>query len=177
MTKTVRRTGTVIGVYVLLAGVCALLYHQLPQGFLPTEDRSQLQVLIQLPAGATQARTLGVVTRVEDILHRQQAIADVTSVVGWSFAGSGQNVAISFVELKDWTKRTMDVRQVRDALNDAFAKILDGNVQAQLPSSVPGLGRSDGFVFRLEDRGGIGMPALVAGARATGRAGESGTPC
>jgi HAE1 family hydrophobic/amphiphilic exporter-1 len=83
-------------------------------------------------------------------------------VIGWSFAGSGQNVAMGFVELKDWSRRATDALTLRDRLNDSFSKILDGDVEAQLPPSVPGVGHSDGFVFRLEDRGGVGLDALKA---------------
>ncbi|MFP3548329.1 efflux RND transporter permease subunit, partial [Rhizobium sp. SIMBA_035] len=80
-------------------------YWQMPGGFLPSEDEGQLQVTVQLPAGATQARTLAAVERMEKILHAEPAISNITSVIGWTFTGSGQNVAMAFVELKDWDKR------------------------------------------------------------------------
>jgi hydrophobic/amphiphilic exporter-1 (mainly G- bacteria), HAE1 family len=102
------------------------------------------------------------VQRMEDILHGEPGIANVTSVIGWSFSGSGQNVAMAFVELKDWDRRGTGALALRDSLNEKFDKIMDGDVQAQLPPSVPGLGHSDGFVFRLEDRGGVGLDALKA---------------
>lgn len=158
----VRRTGVVVAVYAALVIACALLYWMMPGGFLPTEDQGQLQVMIQLPAGATQARTLGVVERVEAILHAEPAIANVTSVVGWSFAGSGQNVGMAFVELKDWARRDVDAMTLRDRLNGRFGEILDGDVEASLPPSVRGIGHADGFTFRLEDRGGVGLDVLKA---------------
>lgn len=160
--SAVRRTGTVAGLYAALVAVCGLLSWMMPGGFLPTEDQGQLQVMIQLPAGATQARTVAVVQRVEAILRAERAIANVTSVIGWSFAGSGQNVAMAFVELKDWTQRDVDATTLRDRLNRRFDGMLDGDVQATLPPSVPGLGHADGFTFRLEDRGGVGLDALKA---------------
>ncbi|KVH53480.1 acriflavine resistance protein B [Burkholderia sp. MSMB1072] len=163
MTVTaVRRTGAVAGIYVALVAVCGLLSWMMPGGFLPTEDQGQLQVMIQLPAGATQARTAAVVQRVEAILQAEPAVANVTSVIGWSFAGSGQNVGMAFVELKDWSQRDVDAMTLRDRLNRRFDAILDGDVQATLPPSVPGLGHADGFTFRLEDRGGVGLDVLKA---------------
>ncbi|MDN7888748.1 multidrug efflux RND transporter permease subunit [Burkholderia cepacia] len=158
----VRRTGMVVAVYAALVIACGLLYWMMPGGFLPTEDQGQLQVMIQLPAGATQARTLAVVERVEAILRGEPAIANVTSVIGWSFAGSGQNVGMAFVELKDWAQRDVDAMALRDRLNARFGAILDGDVEAALPPSVRGIGHSDGFTFRLEDRGGGGLDALKA---------------
>ncbi|WP_027814488.1 efflux RND transporter permease subunit, partial [Burkholderia cenocepacia] len=158
----VGRTGMVVAVYAALVIACGLLYWMMPGGFLPTEDQGQLQVMIQLPAGATQARTLAVVERVEAILRGEPAIANVTSVIGWSFAGSGQNVGMAFVELKDWARRDVDAMALRDRLNGRFGTILDGDVEASLPPSVRGIGHSDGFTFRLEDRGGVGLDALKA---------------
>ncbi|KGS00594.1 multidrug efflux RND transporter permease subunit [Burkholderia sp. ABCPW 111] len=160
--RTVARIGPMAAIYAALLACGAALYWAMPNGFLPTEDQGQLQVMIQLPAGATQARTMAVVERVEAILHAQPAVANVTSVIGWSFAGSGQNVAMAFVELKDWAQRGVDAAALRDRLNGAFARIRDGDVDASLPPSVPGIGHSDGFTLRLEDRGGIGVDALKA---------------
>jgi HAE1 family hydrophobic/amphiphilic exporter-1 len=125
-----------------------------------------LQVMIQLPAGSTQARTLAVIKRVEQILNRHPEIAHVTSLIGWSFQGTGQNVGMAFVELKDWDKRKLSAMDLQDKLNEEFSSILDGRVDAQLPPSVPGVGHSDGFVFRLEDRGGVGLDGLKAAREA-----------
>jgi hydrophobe/amphiphile efflux-1 (HAE1) family protein len=162
VTRVLRRAGPMFVVYLVLAGACAALYLHMPGGFLPQEDQAQLQVMVQLPAGATQARTLAVVEQAEAILKREPAVANVTSVVGWSFQGSGQNVAMCFVDLKDWSARDTDAATLRDTLNRSFSKIMDGDVAAQMPPSVPGMGHSEGFVMRLEDRGGIGIAALTA---------------
>jgi hydrophobe/amphiphile efflux-1 (HAE1) family protein len=160
--RVLRRAGPMFAVYLVLAGACALLYLHMPGGFLPQEDQSQLQVMVQLPAGATQARTLATVEQAETILKREPAVANVTSVLGWSFQGSGQNVAMCFVDLKDWSARDTDAATLRDTLNRSLSKIMDGTVAAQMPPSVPGMGHSEGFVMRLEDRGGIGIAALSA---------------
>ncbi|MEA3098990.1 multidrug efflux RND transporter permease subunit [Caballeronia mineralivorans] len=160
--RVLRRARPMFVVYLVLAGACAVLYLHMPGGFLPQEDQAQLQVMVQLPAGATQARTLAVVEQAETILKRESAVANVTSVVGWSFQGSGQNVAMLFVDLKDWSLRATDAGTLRDTLNRSLSKIMDGDVAAQMPPSVPGMGHSEGFVMRLEDRGGIGIAGLSA---------------
>ncbi len=149
-------------VHLALIGVGALLYASLPGGFLPTEDQGQLQVMVQLPPGASQQRTYAVIRQVEDILHRERAIENVTTVIGWSFAGSGQNVGMAFIALKDWSHRNIGALALRDRLNESFGKIRDGEVIAQLPPSVPGMGHAEGFTFHLEDRGGIGKEGLDA---------------
>jgi hydrophobe/amphiphile efflux-1 (HAE1) family protein len=162
VTRVLRRAGSMFVVYLVLGGACALLYLHMPNGFLPQEDQAQLQVMVQLPAGATQARTLAAVEQTEAILRREPAVSNITSVVGWSFQGSGQNVAMCFVDLKDWSSRDIDAGALRDKLNRSLSAIMDATVSAQMPPSVPGMGHSEGFVMRLEDRGGIGIQALTA---------------
>jgi len=162
ISKSLRRSGRMFLIYVGLLVICGGLYAVLPGGFLPMEDQGELQVSLQLPAGATQERTLAVLQRVEQTLHMQKAVDKVISVVGWSFSGSGPSSGMAFIELKPWEHRSEDAASVRDTLNESFSKILDGEVFAVLPPSVPGFGDSSGFVMRLEDRGGIGLTALNA---------------
>ena len=157
--KSLRRSGVMLVLYVGLLLICGALYTLLPGGFLPDEDQGELQVSLQLPAGATQERTLAVLKQVEQTLHLQNAVDKITSVVGWSFEGSGSNTGMVFVSLKPWGDR-VNAMAVRDTLNQTFSKLLNGEVSAVLPPSVPGFGDSSGFVMRLEDRGGIGMTAL-----------------
>ncbi|NVI08984.1 multidrug efflux RND transporter permease subunit [Paraburkholderia youngii] len=156
------RSKLAFAVHLALISAAAVLYAAMPGGFLPTEDQGQLQVMVQLPSGASQERTFAGLRQVESILHKEPAVENVTSVIGWSFAGSGQNVGMAFVSLKDWERRDVDAVSLRERLNREFARILDGEVFAQLPPSVPGLGHADGFTFHLEDRGGVGKEVLDA---------------
>jgi len=160
--RVLRRAGPTFAIYLILACACALLYLKIPNGFLPQEDQAQLQVMVQLPAGSTQEGTLGVIEQVEGVLKRQPAISNVTTVMGWSFQGSGQNVAMCFVELKDWSARNQTAAMLRDTLNKSLEGIIDGTVSVQMPPAVPGMGHAEGFTLRLEDRGGIGLEALAA---------------
>ncbi len=160
--RLLRSSKRVFAVHVALIAAGALMYASLPSGFLPIEDRGQLQVKVQLPPGASQERTFAVVRQVEEILHRQSSIAHFTTVIGWSFAGSGQNVGMAFVDLKDWSHREMGALELRDTLNRSFERIRDGEVIAQLPPSVPGLGRAEGFTFHLQNRGGLSKETFDA---------------
>ncbi|MGZ5233856.1 MAG: efflux RND transporter permease subunit, partial [Burkholderiales bacterium] len=59
-----------------------------PTGFLPEDDQGGLFVVVQLPGGASVARTAEVVERAEAILREDPAVADVTSIVGLNFIDS-----------------------------------------------------------------------------------------
>ena len=81
------------------------MFTRLPASFLPTEDQGYLIANVQLPPGATQARTLAVMQQVEGFFLRQPEVDKMVSVLGFSFSGSGQNAALAFVPLKPWDER------------------------------------------------------------------------
>ena len=160
------RRKRVMAVFVLLVGLMGLMFMRLPTSFLPPEDQGVLMSLVQAPVGATQERTMQSVRQLEDhfLDNEPDAVESVFSVQGFSFAGIGQNSAMAFVKLKDWSERTTDelsagavaqramgsLSQIKDALAFAFA-----------PPAMPELGTSAGFVFFLKDNAGLGHDALV----------------
>src|SRR5690606_31055115 len=101
------RKGRVMLIYALLIGVMAVLFIRLPSSFLPDEDQGVLMALVQAPVGATQQRTLQSIYQLEDYFleHEQEAVQAVFSIQGFSFAGSGQNTGMAFINLKDWSER------------------------------------------------------------------------
>src|SRR6202011_4550059 len=56
-----------------------------PTGFLPEDDQGGLFVVIQLPGGASVARTSDVVRGAETIVKEEVAVADYTSAIGVNF--------------------------------------------------------------------------------------------
>src|SRR3954463_13305040 len=56
-----------------------------PTGFLPEDDQGAFFVVIQMPGGASIGRTLKVVHETEEILKKEEGVADYTSVVGLNF--------------------------------------------------------------------------------------------
>src|SRR4051794_22244583 len=78
-----------------------------PTGFLPEDDQGAFFVVIQLPGGASVGRTLEVVHQTEEILKKEEAIADYTSVVGLNFIDnySQSNAAFIVVTLKPFVER------------------------------------------------------------------------
>ena len=161
------RTGRWMVVYVLLALVMAFTFMRLPTSFLPAEDQGILFTLVQLPTGATQQRTLKVVEQVEQhyMNEQKEAVSSVFSVVGFSFAGSGQNAAMAFVKLKDFDERGTEALRAPAVVGKAmgrFMQIKDAMVFAIAPPAVLELGNAGGFDLMLQDDGGLGHDALMA---------------
>ncbi|MFL9926222.1 efflux RND transporter permease subunit [Herbaspirillum lusitanum] len=151
------------------AAVLALVvfgFMKLPVGFLPDEDQGTLFAIMQLPAGATKARTDTVIQQVEHhfLVDQKDAVAGVFAVSGFSFAGSGQNMGFAFIKLKPWSERTGPGLSVTDVAAKAgayFATIRDAKVFAFSPPAVSELGNATGFDLMLKDEANLGHAAMM----------------
>jgi hydrophobe/amphiphile efflux-1 (HAE1) family protein len=151
--------------YPILIVLAGYLLWRLPSGFLPTEDQGSVNVQIQLPAGATQQRTLAVLDQLAKILQTEAESTRVTmQMAGFSFGGGGQNSAVSFLRLNPWSERdrNQSASAIAARLSRGVAGIRDARVFVNLPSTVRGLGNNNGFEVALQDLNGIGHDALVA---------------
>jgi multidrug efflux pump len=158
------RAGRTLILYAVIIAAVAVVYKRLPTSFLPGEDQGTMLVNVQLPPGATQGRTLEVVKQVEGYLLKQPQVQGMVAVLGFSFSGQGQNAALAFVTLKDWSERTTpgsDAQSIAGRAFGALSSIRDAFVFALVPPPIPELGASSGFSFRLQDRAGLGREALV----------------
>jgi multidrug efflux pump len=164
---TLKRRGLFLAVYLLLVAGLGLLYARLPTSFLPDEDQGILITQIALPSGATRERTMEVLKQIEHHFLEKEAenIQELITVAGFSFAGRGQNMAISFARLKDWDERKRPDRRVKAIAGramQAFAGIRDARVFAFPPPAVIELGTGSGWDLQLQDRANLGHDALMA---------------
>ncbi len=153
--------------YLGLAAIMGLLFLRLPTAFLPDEDQGFLITLVQAPVGASVARTGRVLDQVQRyfLVDEKDAVVAIFSIAGWSFSGSGQNVGIAFVKLKDWSLRKaarLGVDAIQERANGALAELKDAVIFAFAPPPVLELGNSAGFDFYLKDDNGQGHAALTA---------------
>ncbi|ABM58003.1 efflux RND transporter permease subunit [Verminephrobacter eiseniae] len=150
--------------YAAIIGAVAILYLRLPGAFLPAEDQGSIIVNVQLPPGATQERTLAVVQQVEGFILQQPEVESMVGVLGFSFSGQGQNAALAFVTLKDWSERPKPEQSAQALAGRAFGALMgvrDAFIFPLSPPPIPELGNASGFTFRLQDRGAAGHQALV----------------
>ncbi|MBP6599481.1 MAG: efflux RND transporter permease subunit [Giesbergeria sp.] len=165
VTRMLRRTGRYMVIYLAIIGVVAVMYTRLPTSFLPAEDQGTLLVNVQLPPGATLERTTDVMKKVEDYMLKQPEVQSMVGVLGFSFSGQGQNAALAFITLKDWSERAAPGQDADSVAARAFQALLgvrDAFIYPLSPPPIPELGAASGFTFRLQDRGSAGPQALLA---------------
>ncbi len=153
--------------FALVVALMGLVFMRIPTSFLPDEDQGIMFVQVATPSGATKERTLESVKVMEDYLLNQEkdTVESLFSVVGFSFAGQGQNSAMGFVQLKDWGERTkpgQDVASVAGRVMGAMSTVKDASIFAFYPPAVIELGNASGFDLQLLDRNGQGHAALIA---------------
>lgn len=163
-TRLVRRTGLLMLVYVGIVVLLGFSYLRLPESFVPIEDQGYMIVDIQMPSGATRTRTDATVKQLEQFLGERDAVASSFVILGYSFSGMGENAAMAFPTLKDWSERGdgQSASDETDAVNTRFATLGDGTIMAVTPPPIEGLGNSGGFSLRLQDRGSLGRDALLS---------------
>lgn len=158
--KLLRYILPMMAVFVVLTGATVMLFKLIPTAFLPEEDQGSFITSFQLPADASQQRTLAAVTRFEQHLKTREAIQDNISVLGFGFSGSGQNTAIAFTNLKDFKLRQSTAADEVAAATVAMQASNEGMIMSVLPPAIEEMGSTSGFSLRLQDRANIGMAAL-----------------
>jgi len=160
----------VIGlVMVAIAGVGVLGLSRLTAaGFLPEDDQGELFIVVQLPGGASVARTSEVVRQAEAVLRKEAAVEDVTSVIGLNFIDnySQPDAAFMVVTLKPFEERkdrSLSAQALIARLGDEFRDVHGGTVVPLAPPPILGLGTGGGFAYVLEDLSG-GDPKVLAQA-------------
>jgi hydrophobe/amphiphile efflux-1 (HAE1) family protein len=126
-----------------------------PTGFLPEEDQGAFFVSVQLPDGASVARTSEVTKQVEALLRQMPAVEHTLSIIGFSLldGASEPNNAFMVARLKPFADRKAAADSAQALIRQTFgggAQIRQANV---LPFNLPpiiGLSTSGGFEYQLE---------------------------
>ncbi|TCK30955.1 multidrug efflux pump [Ancylobacter aquaticus] len=158
------RPGRYMAIYLVLIAALGWGFMRLPSAFLPGEDQGYLLVDVQAPAEASANRTLEIVKQIEQFAIAEPAVARVVGISGFSFAGGGDNAALMFITLKDWSERGPEdsADAISARINGKMMQLRDAQTFALSPPPISGLGNSSGFTFRLQDRSGAGQQALSA---------------
>lgn len=161
LVKLLKHVFTVMIVFVVLTGFLLFAFKSIPTAFLPEEDQGSFLTSFQLPADASQERTLAIVKSFEEHLKGRESIKGNVSVLGFGFSGSGNNTALAFTNLKDFKERDTSAADEVNAVNAAMSESAEGTIMSVLPPAIEEMGTSSGFTLRLQDRGNLGMQALI----------------
>ena len=169
--RLLRGVVVVLVAYGGLIAVAGFEFARTPTGFIPEQDQGYLITVVQLPPGATLARTEKVVKQAVDIILKTPGIEHVAPFAGLDATtftiGSNSGTIFSGLpslynhELKGVTAGSVlaDLRQRLSVIEGAYVLTIP-------PPPVQGIGNAGGFKMMLEDRAGLGSQAMVDAARA-----------
>jgi multidrug efflux pump len=165
VTGILKRKSAALALYAVLIGITALLFHTVPTGFVPAQDKQYLVGFVRLPSASSLDRTENVMRQMSDILLKQPGVESAVAFPGLSINGfvNNPNFGIVFAILKSFDERRAADQSgiaIAQQLNKKFGVIQGAYIAVFPPPPVHGLGTIGGFKLQLEDRGALGNQAL-----------------
>jgi len=178
--KVVRRSFIMLAIYGGILAFGLNEFRRTPVGFIPQVDQGYLIGVVQLPSGASIARTDEVMKRATEIALKIPGIAHAVSVVGFSGATftNAPNSGAIFMVLTPYDDRGKDPKLSATAIQQEalgrLSVIQEGFTIVVVPPPVRGIGNAGGFRMMVEDRAGQGPQALLGATYAMmGRAAQT----
>lgn len=136
------------------AGVFVLSAHT-PTSFLPEEDQGAFFVNVQLPDGASVARTSATVAQVEKLIKTMPQVQDTFAVIGFSLLDSGNepNAAFLLAKLKPFADRAGAAASAQALITKLYKQAQQIRTATIVPFDLPpiiGLSTGGGFEYQLE---------------------------
>jgi hydrophobe/amphiphile efflux-1 (HAE1) family protein len=170
--RVVRFAALMVLVYVGILAFGFNEFRKTPVGFIPQVDAGYLITVVQLPPGASLARTDAVNRKVVELAMNIPGILGAVNFVGFSGATftNAPNSGAVFFALDPFDKRAGDPSKSATAIQRQLlakvASIQEGFVVVVQPPPVRGIGNAGGFRMMVEDRAGRGSQELQTVANA-----------
>jgi hydrophobe/amphiphile efflux-1 (HAE1) family protein len=126
-----------------------------PRAFLPEEDQGAFYTSVQLPDGASVARTSEVTKQIEDLLKQSPAVEHTLAIIGFSLLDgvAEPNSALIVSRLRPFADR----RSAADSVQALIGRVYQAGSQIRtatvLPLNMPpiiGLATGGGFEYQLQ---------------------------
>ena len=155
--KSIKAAPYFLIILVMVYAGTIILFMNKPTAFIPSEDEGRLYVTYELPEAASTTRSLDVLKRMMTILQNTPGIGHYAAINGLNVVtfASKSNSGTIFTQLKPWDERKSKALQLNSmmaTLRRKFAAIKSANVIVISPPAIPGLGRTGGFSFELEQQ-------------------------
>ncbi len=174
--RLIKAYGRLVGILVRIGLVMLVVYASLialtvwgfsrvPAGFIPQQDQGYLITVVQLPPGASLARTDAVIADAEQILLDTPGIVDTATFAGFNGATftTASNAGAIFAVLAPFEERVAEGLTAGAVLGDAQARLMqiqEGFIFVIPPPSVRGIGNAGGFKMMVQDLRGRGIGVL-----------------
>jgi HAE1 family hydrophobic/amphiphilic exporter-1 len=151
------RSGLMAAIALVVIGLSFYGFTRIATGFLPIEDQGYLLASVQLPDGASLARTQKVLDRVSEIARKTPGVKQVVTIAGISPLENSAplaNSGVAYIILKEWSERgaSEGLLPLFTGLNKAMDEIEDARIIVLPPPPIQGIGNSAGVTMQIELR-------------------------
>jgi HAE1 family hydrophobic/amphiphilic exporter-1 len=168
--------GSTVSLVVMLAIFAGLIYatvHMVmtvPRGFIPTLDQGYAIVVVQLPEGASLARTDAVIKRASDIIQKTPGVDYAVAFAGFSGATftNASNSGVVFARFKSFEERLAAGQSANQVIGNLFSNlqsIQEAFIIALPPPPIRGIGNAGGFKMQIQERNSSDMRQILEIAR------------
>ena len=159
--RLVRALAVVLAIYAALIATAGFELPRAPTGFIPEQDHGYLITVVQLPPGATLARTEQVVKQAVDIILKTPGIEHVAPFAGldattFTIGSNSGTIFSGLPSLYNHEVPGVTANSVLADLRRRLSVIEDAYVLTIPPPPVQGIGNAGGFKMMLQDRAGLG---------------------
>jgi len=169
----VARTFALVAMLAIFAGLLFATYHALqtvPRGFIPTLDQGYAIVVLQLPDGASLARTDAVVKRASQIIKETPGVTDAVAFAGFSGATftNASNAGVIFARFDSFEHRLEQNLPANTIIGSLFGRlqaIQEAFIIAIPPPPIRGIGNAGGFKIQFQDRDSADVRRVLGLAR------------
>ncbi len=165
--RLVRRTAIALVIYAGLIALTGWQFQRAPTGFIPQVDQGYLITVVQLPPGASLARTDAVVRHATEIALGTPGVVHAVPFAGFDGATftNAPNAGAIFTPLAPFAERAaqgLSAEHILADLSQRYAAIQEAFIIVIQPPPVRGIGTGGGFKMMVQDRRGRGLDALQA---------------
>ena len=161
----IRVAVVVLAVYGGLLYLTGQQFAAAPRGFIPAQDQGYLIAALQLPPGASLARTEEAIADIEERLLTVDGIDHTVAISGLDGATFTQasNAGVVFAVLAPFEKRSAVGRTADIVQADAgatVARVMEARTFVIAPPPVRGIGSTGGWKLYVQDARGRGLRTL-----------------
>ena len=158
----------------LFAGVAWSIWSfqkQILSSFLPTEDKGAILCNIDLPPGATLARTEEALYQFREKVSKLPGVRAVMVCSGFSIlSGLGENAGLAIVDLDHWDNRKapeLQLSRLVQTVQGLARQVPSAQIMCFTPPAIMGLGATGGVTFMIAGEGDVDPAELANVANGT----------
>ncbi len=142
---------------ILIIAATGILVKTKATGFIPLEDEGRVYITYEMPEASSTQRSVDVLDTLMSILKTVKGVSHFAAIAGLNVVtfSAKSNTGTIFCQFDPWNERrskSLSENALIATLQRRFSAVKNANVLVIAPPAIPGLGRTGGFSFELQQR-------------------------